>query len=298
MTALELSLLDQERSWHELRAERFRQLSRPYSPLAQVGLYWLTDSPQQFPDVGGHWSVAGDQLVGYADEGDSLRRPVTQELITGTVRRSVAEAGGVVIAEFGRLDETAKRIELIKRTGSLALRIYDPEAPARTDFRGVPAYAFDPSWVLHATFDRYPALRPLTVPGAQPGLQHHPEAIGEVRFRRGGAEHSLIVLARRDAPSGPVADGHGTILFSDVTSGAETAPWRVLPVTVGEDGSGIVLDFNRAVNLPYAFNDFGTCPQPPEENHLDLAVTAGEQTPLRVDLEAVPVIAARTVHAA
>ncbi|WP_168207581.1 DUF1684 domain-containing protein [Microlunatus elymi] len=275
MTVIDTGLVDHERSWHELRAERFRQLSRPDSPLAQTGLYWLTESPLRFPEVPGQWSVQDDQLLGYADEGDSLRRPVSQELITGTIRQSVGEAGSVIIAEYGRLDETARRIELIKRTASLALRVYDPQAVSRTAFRGVPAFAFDPGWVIRAEFRRFGTPRTITVAGAQPGLRHRQEAIGEVSFRRGGVEHRLTV----------VTGARTSILFSDVTSGAETAPWRVLPVVVGDDGSEVVLDFNQAVDLPYAFNNFGTCPQPLAENRMDLAVTAGEQAPYPVDLD-------------
>ena len=41
------------------------------------------------------------------------------------------------------------------------------------------------------------------------------------------------------------------------------------------------LDLNRAVNLPYAFSDFGTCPAPVEGNHVPFAVTAGERRPVR-----------------
>jgi hypothetical protein len=41
----------------------------------------------------------------------------------------------------------------------------------------------------------------------------------------------------------------------------------------------VVLDFNRATNLPCAYTDFATCPLPPAENHLPIAVDAGEQNP-------------------
>jgi uncharacterized protein (DUF1684 family) len=41
----------------------------------------------------------------------------------------------------------------------------------------------------------------------------------------------------------------------------------------------LVLDFNRATNLPCAFTDFATCPLPPDGNHLPFAVTAGELLP-------------------
>jgi uncharacterized protein len=37
-----------------------------------------------------------------------------------------------------------------------------------------------------------------------------------------------------------------------------------------------VVDFNRAYNPPCAFNVYSTCPLPPPENRLDLAVAAGE----------------------
>ena len=44
----------------------------------------------------------------------------------------------------------------------------------------------------------------------------------------------------------------------------------------------MIIDFNRAVNLPFAFTEFGTCPAPVPGNDLPLAVTAGELAPVRV----------------
>ena len=41
-----------------------------------------------------------------------------------------------------------------------------------------------------------------------------------------------------------------------------------------------IIDFNRAVNLPCAYTDFATCPLPPAENRLPIAIEAGEKTPL------------------
>ena len=41
----------------------------------------------------------------------------------------------------------------------------------------------------------------------------------------------------------------------------------------------MTLDFNRAVNLPCAYTQFATCPLPPAENHLAIAVEAGEKLP-------------------
>jgi uncharacterized protein len=41
----------------------------------------------------------------------------------------------------------------------------------------------------------------------------------------------------------------------------------------------VILDFNRAVNPPCAFTIFATCPLPPKQNQLTIAVTAGERDP-------------------
>jgi uncharacterized protein len=39
----------------------------------------------------------------------------------------------------------------------------------------------------------------------------------------------------------------------------------------------VVIDFNLAVNPPCAFTPFATCPLPPAENVMPIAVTAGEK---------------------
>jgi uncharacterized protein (DUF1684 family) len=44
------------------------------------------------------------------------------------------------------------------------------------------------------------------------------------------------------------------------------------------DGT-VILDFNHAVNLPCAYTDLATCPLPPAENRLPVAVEAGEKIP-------------------
>ena len=44
------------------------------------------------------------------------------------------------------------------------------------------------------------------------------------------------------------------------------------------DGT-VLLDFNRAANLPCAYTDLATCPLPPAENRLPIAVEAGEKIP-------------------
>ena len=52
-----------------------------------------------------------------------------------------------------------------------------------------------------------------------------------------------------------------------------------------DSGGTVTLDFNRATNLPCAYTEFATCPLPPAENRLPVAVEAGEQIPYEASSE-------------
>jgi len=67
-------------------------------------------------------------------------------------------------------------------------------------------------------------------------------------------------------------------VFSDATSGRQTYGGGRFLSTPPPDADGhVILDFNRATNPPCAFTPHATCPMPPLENRLPVAVTAGEQ---------------------
>ncbi len=51
------------------------------------------------------------------------------------------------------------------------------------------------------------------------------------------------------------------MLFTDATSGVTTyAANRALKIDAPGPDNRVVLDFNRATNLPCAYTDFATCP--------------------------------------
>ena len=79
--------------------------------------------------------------------------------------------------------------------------------------------------------------------------------------------------------------GGGLFLpFADATSGRESyGGGRYLLDTVkgadlGDEDGRLVLDFNFAYNPSCAYDPRWTCPLPPGQSRLPLAVTAGEQT--------------------
>ena len=105
------------------------------------------------------------------------------------------------------------------------------------------------------------------------GLQHVYDAPGRIEFELDGQPLSLTAFPGH-------SPGSLIVLFTDVTSGVTTyAANRVLELGApGPDGR-VVLDFNRATNLPCAYTDLATCPLPPPENRLSVAIEAGEKIP-------------------
>src|SRR5690606_29215205 len=92
---------------------------------------------------------------------------------------------------------------------------------------------------------------------------------GVVTFERAGATYSLQALDG--------GEGGLFLILADRTSGhGSYGAGRYLDVAAPDAQGHVKLNFNRAYNPPCAFTAFATCPLPPPENRLDLAVTAGE----------------------
>ncbi len=165
-------------------------------------------------------------------------------------------------------------LEVARRGGHDILRPRHPGNPLRTAFTGTPAYAPDPRWVRTGRYLPFDAPRAITVGAAVEGLEHVYDSPGQVEFEVDGAVHRLTVF-----------DGMrpGTLmaLFTDRTSGVTTyAANRSLQIAAPDREGRVALDFNRAANLPCAYTDLATCPLPPAENRLPVAVEAGERIPL------------------
>lgn len=69
------------------------------------------------------------------------------------------------------------------------------------------------------------------------------------------------------------------LAFGDATSANETyGAGRYLDVTKTPGATTITLDFNKAYNPYCAYNETYSCPLPPPENLLNVAIRAGEKT--------------------
>ena len=250
-------------AWHKEHEDR---LAAPDGFLAITSINWLTETPARFPDAPGEWSADDSGVTVTLAPGEELRLDGTR--ITGRHHFGrIPERGEVFPSDAAGVYEVAKR------GGNDILRPRHPDTPLRTGFHGTPVYAPDPRWVLRGQYRPFAEPRDVTVGSVVEGLRHVYAAPGAVEFEVDGQPLALTAF------NGPTP-GRLHILFTDVTSGVTTyAANRSLQVPAPDSDGTVVLDFNRATNLPCAYTEFATCPLPPAENRLPIAVEAGEQIP-------------------
>jgi len=249
-------------AWHRQQEAR---LSAPHGFLAITSLRWLEAEPQRSPDAPGAWSTGPDGVVVDLDDDEEL-------VVEGVAVRGRHCFG--VLPERGGVDAVWGEavIEVARRSGRDIIRPRHPDSPLRTAFTGTPAYPPHPRWAVTGRYTPFDAPRPTTVGAVVDGLEHVYDAPGRLEFELDGQPLSLTAFPGH-------APGTLSVLFTDATSGVTTyAANRSLVVAPAEDGTA-VLDFNRATNLPCAFTDLATCPLPPAENRLPVAVEAGEKLP-------------------
>jgi len=166
-------------------------------------------------------------------------------------------------------DEGRGRLSLLARGGRHALRLKHADAPARAGFGSIPYWPVDAGWVLEGRFEPHPAGRTIEIGSIVGGVDQMPNP-GAVVFNRDGVDYRLEALEG--------SDGGLFLILADRTSGHDSyGAGRYLDTDAPDAQGRVTLNFNRAYNPPCAFTDFATCPLPPPDNRLDLAVTAGEQ---------------------
>lgn len=303
--------------WNTWRDSRNSALAKPFGWLSVVGLHWL-DEETTWPEAPGTFTVADGWVTVALESGikagpaaetfDLMSSAQTAETegSTGVTRATspsvpsdtstlpaVSEQAGahdidparpqVRVEDNGfsaRLPEggslswfTVGNVlyELIDRGGRLGVRIRDSKSPLLGKFFEVPAFDPDPDFVFLGRFTRFDPFRTYTIETAQEDLQLQTQAAGVVTFETKQGEVSL--LATGCPKTGLQLD------FHDSTNGKTTPAWRTLDLGVPNQDGSLVIDFNRAVNYPFAFTSFATCPAPIDGNVVPFAVTAGERRP-------------------
>lgn len=160
---------------------------------------------------------------------------------------------------------------VIKRGDRFGIRVKDSQSPVRLNFKGIASFPADPAYQVTADFVPYATPKEVHIPTVL-GTEDIMQAPGYVRFKLFGKDMTLEPVI--EDPKAPEL----FFIFRDKTSGKTTYPaGRFLYAAMPKDGK-VVLDFNRSYNPPCAFTPFATCPLPPPQNRLTIAVKAGEKT--------------------
>ena len=178
-------------------------------------------------------------------------------------------------AKLSTLSWRGLSMVVLRRGERFVLRIKDAGSPSRTNFHGLNWYAPDPDFRVTARWTPY----------TPPHIEQIPTVLGTTLDlpSPGVAEFTLDGETLRLEPV--MEDPAGKTLFfilRDATSKATTyAGGRFLHTGLPDQGLDkpglLTLDFNQLENPPCAYTDYATCPLPPGQNQLDVALDAGEQ---------------------
>lgn len=160
---------------------------------------------------------------------------------------------------------------VIERRGDYYLRLKDTKHPNFSAFDGIDRFPVDRKWSIKATFKRFESPRTITIPDIL-GESYEDSLYGTLHFTIKDQKYQLAPLGHPDK------DEQFFIIFGDETNGKSTYDGgRYLYVDTPNKNNVTYIDFNKAYNPPCVFTDYATCPLPPLQNRLPVAITAGEK---------------------
>ena len=145
----------------------------------------------------------------------------------------------------------------------------DEEHPLLKDLPMVQTYPVEMRWRVAARFDAFDKVRMIPIADIRGGSTEYP-AVGRLTFRIGDREQQLTAF-------GFPGSDEFALMFKDATNTSTTYGFRILHAAMVKNGEWTVIDFNVAGNPPCAYSKFTTCPLPPAENRLAVAIEAGEK---------------------
>ncbi len=143
----------------------------------------------------------------------------------------------------------------------------------RHGFNGLERFPSDPRYRVIARFE--PEEGPIF--GMKTSTEREPKyrSVGKLVFKLEGAEHRLTVYKNIDLARLPDYVNFLFVPFTDLTNGEETYGGGRYIDLLGPLSQEVEFDLNRAYNPYCAYGGSYSCPIPPPENHLEIAVRAG-----------------------
>ncbi|MES2775829.1 MAG: DUF1684 domain-containing protein [Bacteroidota bacterium] len=259
-------------------AKRRKSLTAESGWFNLAGLYWLDKGKNTFGSSKENKLVFPegtiDAKAGYFEWSGNTVKMVAAENVPVLVNgQPSAEAIIFHLDSVGRnpVVLTYKNLKwtVIRREDKIGIRLRDLKSEMLTRFKGIERFPADTNWRLPAVLSKnlLQSSIPITNVLGQTTYQVSP---GKLIFTIDKKQYSLDALDEGEEDL--------FIIFGDGTSGVSTyASGRFLAVKrPGPDGK-TVIDFNKSYNPPCAFTPYATCPIPPSQNQLSVAITAGEK---------------------
>lgn len=275
-TAEDIAFASEHRQWREARSA---DLTRADGWTSLIGLHWVSPGPHYVGSAAdnGIRLAMGPAQLGMLDlgkEGALRLVPAKAAGLTlddiplsgATAIKSDSDEGGPSRIGF---DQGKGQATVIKRGERYALRVRHADAEARTGFAGLDYWPASRQWLVAGRFVPHPPGRTLPIANIIGTIDDTPNP-GAVEFAHAGKRYRLEALDE--------GDGQLFLVFADRTNGRGSySAGRFLDAARPDARGRVMLDFNRSYNPPCAFTAFATCPLPPPENRLDLAIAAGEK---------------------
>ncbi|MEO8159797.1 MAG: DUF1684 domain-containing protein [Arenimonas sp.] len=273
-----------EQSIKDWRKDRVRQLTRPDGWLSLVGMHWLERGNTRVgsghdngtrlaagPLHVGVVRLAKDGVIHFqAEQGADVSidgQPAAGSVVLAT---DDDPTRAPTVVGFNKGDAS---FIVIKRGERFALRVRDALAPTRTGFPGIEYFPIDRAFRFKARFQPHAPGSRMEIANIL-GMVEPMDNPGTVSFDKDGKSYTLEAIDE--------GDHRLFFVYADRTSGHESYAAARFAYAQYPDASGnTVLDFNQGYNPPCAYTPFSTCPMPPLQNRLDLAITAGERKPLK-----------------
>ncbi|WP_229311093.1 DUF1684 domain-containing protein [Larkinella soli] len=155
----------------------------------------------------------------------------------------------------------------------------DPRSPLKQE--DLPLLSFfdpDSTFRVEAVLQRTPEAEPFDLP-TYDGQKKPYVQYAVLSFKWNGRDQKLVVYRSLQLARLPQYRDYLFLPFKDLTNGKETyGGGRYLDLRMSDQKEGkITIDFNKAYNPYCAYSDGYACPIPPKENHLPIAVRAGEK---------------------
>jgi uncharacterized protein (DUF1684 family) len=139
-------------------------------------------------------------------------------------------------------------------------------------FKGLRFFPVDEAYRVMAKIERYNNQDTFALPHSNERTKTY-RKFGKLLFSLKGQNHELIIL--ESAHKKPGYENYVLVCFKDETSGKSTyGAGRYIDLIIPEKDE-IEVDFNKAYNPYCAYSERYTCPIPPKENTLNIAVEAG-----------------------